>query len=93
VGICVGGEGGKEEGDDPTKREGRRTYTVMHRRRARRIRVYFFVSVLGNRFVEPDVVEDVGKTVYWRSLIVVGLERRVQDDPLHTNQFNRLLVY
>ena len=57
------------------------------------MRVYFFVNVLGNPFVELDVVEneeDVGKSVYWRSLIVVGFERR---DPLHTNQFNRLLVY
>ena len=60
------------------------------------MRVYRFVNVLGNTFVELDVAEneeDVGKSVYWRSLIVVGFERRVKDAPLHTNQFSRLLVY
>lgn len=63
---------------------------MLHTRRQRRMRVYRFVNVLGNTFVELDVVEneeDAGKSVYWRSLIVVGFERR---DPLHTNQFNRL---
>lgn len=66
---------------------------MLHTRRARRTRVYRFVNVLGNTLVELDVVEDeedVGKSVYWRPLIVVGFERRV---PLHTSQFNRLLVY
>jgi len=69
---------------------------MLDTRRARRTRVYRFVNVLGNTLVGLDVVEDeedVGKSVYWRSLIVVGFERRVKDGPLHTNQFNRLLVY